>query len=133
MLHNIITQPPSIPGRCRSPSCAWSSLSGTRGNQSYHCHQRQPREQIVNTSKQPIRTRYLGHVTGYQPIRDQYYLVDHILEIRVAGLTNNILKTDHVTGNQPIRDQYFLITTLTVIVFVEQAEGLFEFVDLFVC
>eukprot|EP00116_Pleurobrachia_bachei_P010150 sb/3470412/ len=24
------------------------------------------------TSKQPIRTRYLGHVTGYQPIRDQY-------------------------------------------------------------
>eukprot|EP00116_Pleurobrachia_bachei_P011964 sb/3472226/ len=23
-------------------------------------------------SKQPIRTRYLGHVTGYQPIRDQY-------------------------------------------------------------
>eukprot|EP00116_Pleurobrachia_bachei_P013056 sb/3473318/ len=25
------------------------------------------------TSKQPIRTRYLGHVTGYQPIRD--YLV----------------------------------------------------------
>ena len=24
-------------------------------------------------SKQPIRTRYLGHVTGYQPIRDQYF------------------------------------------------------------
>ena len=22
-----------------------------------------------HTSKQPIRTRYLGHVTGYQPIR----------------------------------------------------------------
>eukprot|EP00116_Pleurobrachia_bachei_P008875 sb/3469137/ len=26
------------------------------------------------TSKQPITTRYLGHVTGYQPIRDQYFL-----------------------------------------------------------
>eukprot|EP00116_Pleurobrachia_bachei_P014629 sb/3474891/ len=26
----------------------------------------------TDTSKQPIRTRYLGHVTGYQPIRDQY-------------------------------------------------------------
>ena len=26
-----------------------------------------------DTSKQPIRTRYLGHVTGYQPIRDQYF------------------------------------------------------------
>eukprot|EP00116_Pleurobrachia_bachei_P018537 sb/3478799/ len=25
--------------------------------------------------KQPIRTRYLGHVTGYQPIRDQYFLI----------------------------------------------------------
>ena len=25
--------------------------------------------------KQPIRTRYLGHVTGYQPIRDQYFLM----------------------------------------------------------
>ena len=25
--------------------------------------------------KQPIRTRYLGHVTGNQPIRDQYFLV----------------------------------------------------------
>eukprot|EP00116_Pleurobrachia_bachei_P009775 sb/3470037/ len=27
------------------------------------------------TSKQPIRTRYLGHVTGYHPIRDQYFLI----------------------------------------------------------
>eukprot|EP00116_Pleurobrachia_bachei_P002435 sb/3462697/ len=26
-------------------------------------------------SKQPIRTRYLGHVVGYQPIRDQYFLI----------------------------------------------------------
>eukprot|EP00116_Pleurobrachia_bachei_P011531 sb/3471793/ len=26
-------------------------------------------------SKQPIRTRYLGHVTGYQPIRYQYFLI----------------------------------------------------------
>eukprot|EP00116_Pleurobrachia_bachei_P013419 sb/3473681/ len=25
-------------------------------------------------SKQPIKTRYLGQVTGYQPIRDQYFL-----------------------------------------------------------
>eukprot|EP00116_Pleurobrachia_bachei_P008716 sb/3468978/ len=26
-------------------------------------------------SKQPIGTRYLGHVTSYQPIRDQYFLI----------------------------------------------------------
>eukprot|EP00116_Pleurobrachia_bachei_P011477 sb/3471739/ len=28
-------------------------------------------------SKPPIKTLYLGHVTGYQPIRDQYFLVTH--------------------------------------------------------
>ena len=28
-----------------------------------------------SASKQPIRARYLVHVTGYQPIRDQYLLV----------------------------------------------------------
>eukprot|EP00116_Pleurobrachia_bachei_P010550 sb/3470812/ len=27
----------------------------------------------TESSKQPVRTRYLGHVTGYQPIRDQYF------------------------------------------------------------
>eukprot|EP00116_Pleurobrachia_bachei_P015669 sb/3475931/ len=26
-------------------------------------------------TKQPIRTRYLGHVTGYQPIWDQHFLI----------------------------------------------------------
>ena len=30
---------------------------------------------VHDTSKQPIITRYLGHVTGYQPIRDQYFLI----------------------------------------------------------
>eukprot|EP00116_Pleurobrachia_bachei_P009933 sb/3470195/ len=29
----------------------------------------------TETSKQPIRTCYLGHVTGNQPIRDQYFLI----------------------------------------------------------
>eukprot|EP00116_Pleurobrachia_bachei_P000676 sb/3460938/ len=29
----------------------------------------------TKTSKQPIRTRYLGHVTSYQPIMDQYFLI----------------------------------------------------------
>eukprot|EP00116_Pleurobrachia_bachei_P007699 sb/3467961/ len=32
-------------------------------------------------SKQPIRTRYLGHVTGYQPIRDQYFQLTSILNL----------------------------------------------------
>eukprot|EP00116_Pleurobrachia_bachei_P006525 sb/3466787/ len=29
----------------------------------------------------PIRTRYLGHVTGYEPIRDQYFLIRTIHEL----------------------------------------------------
>eukprot|EP00116_Pleurobrachia_bachei_P014448 sb/3474710/ len=29
----------------------------------------------TETSKQSIRTRYLGHMTGYQPIRGQYFLI----------------------------------------------------------
>eukprot|EP00116_Pleurobrachia_bachei_P013659 sb/3473921/ len=29
----------------------------------------------TDTSKRPIRNRYLGHLTGYQPIRDQYFLI----------------------------------------------------------
>eukprot|EP00116_Pleurobrachia_bachei_P011898 sb/3472160/ len=33
------------------------------------------RAEPTETSKQPIRTRYLGHVTGYLPIRDQYFLI----------------------------------------------------------
>eukprot|EP00116_Pleurobrachia_bachei_P010051 sb/3470313/ len=34
-----------------------------------------PKQEPTETSQQPIRTRYLGHVTGYQPIRDQYFLI----------------------------------------------------------
>ena len=32
-------------------------------------------QQPTESSKQPITARYLGHVTGYQPIRDQYFLI----------------------------------------------------------
>eukprot|EP00116_Pleurobrachia_bachei_P012806 sb/3473068/ len=32
-------------------------------------------QEPTEPSKQPIRTRCLGHVTGYQPIRDQYFLI----------------------------------------------------------
>eukprot|EP00116_Pleurobrachia_bachei_P011042 sb/3471304/ len=33
------------------------------------------KQEPTETSEQPIRTRYIGHVTGYQPIRDQYFLI----------------------------------------------------------
>ena len=32
-------------------------------------------QESTEQSKQPIRTLYLGHVTGYQPITDQYFLI----------------------------------------------------------
>eukprot|EP00116_Pleurobrachia_bachei_P014327 sb/3474589/ len=34
-----------------------------------------PLQELTETSKQPIITRYLGHVTSYQPIIDQYFLI----------------------------------------------------------
>eukprot|EP00116_Pleurobrachia_bachei_P012483 sb/3472745/ len=47
------------------------SLFVTYSNLHFNPYFQEPTE----TSKQPIRTRYLGHVTGYQPIRDQYFLI----------------------------------------------------------
>eukprot|EP00116_Pleurobrachia_bachei_P017748 sb/3478010/ len=35
-------------------------------------------QQPTESSKQPIITRHLGHVTGYQPIRDQYFLIPSV-------------------------------------------------------
>eukprot|EP00116_Pleurobrachia_bachei_P017543 sb/3477805/ len=32
-------------------------------------------QEPTEISKRPIRTRYLGHVTSYQPIRDEYALI----------------------------------------------------------
>ena len=37
---------------------------------------------IFDAGKQPIITHYLGHVTGYQPIRDQYF-TDPIYSMQV--------------------------------------------------
>eukprot|EP00116_Pleurobrachia_bachei_P007808 sb/3468070/ len=34
--------------------------------------------ELTETSKQPLRTRYLGHMTGYQPIRNQYVFPDSV-------------------------------------------------------
>eukprot|EP00116_Pleurobrachia_bachei_P005557 sb/3465819/ len=76
----------------------------------------------TETSKQPIRTRYLGHVTGYQPIRDQYFLIrsiDSILIYLPTETSKQPIRTrylghylGHVTGYQPIRDQYFLFRSI---------------------
>eukprot|EP00116_Pleurobrachia_bachei_P005858 sb/3466120/ len=36
-------------------------------------------QEPIETSKRQIRIRYLGHVTGYQPIGDQYFLIRSVL------------------------------------------------------
>eukprot|EP00116_Pleurobrachia_bachei_P017750 sb/3478012/ len=36
-------------------------------------------QEPTDTSKQPIRTLSLGHVTDYPPIRDQYFLIRPVL------------------------------------------------------
>eukprot|EP00116_Pleurobrachia_bachei_P017822 sb/3478084/ len=81
---------------------------------SHHCHRTGPwdleTEISVLNHVVAIGTRYLGHVTGYQPIRDQYFLILQLLT--GTDTSKQPIRTrqlDHVNGNQPIRDQYFLI------------------------
>eukprot|EP00116_Pleurobrachia_bachei_P015668 sb/3475930/ len=51
-------------------------------------------EEPTDTGKQPIRIRYLSHVTGYQPIRDQYFLIRSVPGIIVV-LDRNYLVIGH--------------------------------------
>ena len=44
-----------------------------------YCSYKKRTQQPTDISKQPIRTRYLGHVTAYQPIRDHYLLTRSVL------------------------------------------------------
>eukprot|EP00116_Pleurobrachia_bachei_P015167 sb/3475429/ len=87
----------------------------------------------------PEMLYYLGHVTGYQPIRDQYFLILSLpakLTLisyppkiplhtvvgsnlrskkkfsRIVVVPEMLYYLGHVTGYQPIRDQYFLILSL---------------------
>ena len=46
--------------------------------------------QPTYTSKQPIRTRYLCHVTGYQPIRDQHFLIRSVPVHYIHLSTTNV-------------------------------------------
>eukprot|EP00116_Pleurobrachia_bachei_P007756 sb/3468018/ len=73
-------------------------------------------DESVVTSKQPIRTRYLGHVTGYQPIRDQFFLIRSVPATYpvLSGTTGITARRGDVLGvlelepasKQPIRTRY---------------------------
>eukprot|EP00116_Pleurobrachia_bachei_P004297 sb/3464559/ len=60
---------------CVSPALAVSPSSVHLGVTSFPCISTVPVIGRDDTSEQPIRIHYLGHVTGYQPIRDQYFLI----------------------------------------------------------
>eukprot|EP00116_Pleurobrachia_bachei_P015395 sb/3475657/ len=72
-------------------------------------------------SKQQIRTRYLGHVIGYQPIRDQYFPIRSVpgssyyiyaMAYIICGCHFQILKTSfsgfikktQLLRNRPIQE-----------------------------
>eukprot|EP00116_Pleurobrachia_bachei_P012112 sb/3472374/ len=40
-----------------------------------------PSEEPTETSKQPIKTCYLGHMTSYQPIGNQYFLIRSVPDV----------------------------------------------------
>eukprot|EP00116_Pleurobrachia_bachei_P011259 sb/3471521/ len=84
-------------------------------------------QEPTDTSKQPIRTPYLGHVTRKQPIRDQYFLIrsvpasylnEMINTLKLACFTfilicatlqflnYHILQEPIDTSKQPIRTRY---------------------------
>eukprot|EP00116_Pleurobrachia_bachei_P004110 sb/3464372/ len=91
-------------------------------------------QEPTETNKKPIKTRYLGYMTGYQPIRDQYFLIRSVPEkkqIRRRPCLTYLLYSSrsseptetnkkpiktrylgYMTGYQPIRDQYFLIRSV---------------------
>ena len=74
LAHSRITHCPVSGGvaeseLCNGPSCPICSAVSARGVTDT------VRWKGRGVSRQPIRTLYLGHVTGYQPIREQYFLI----------------------------------------------------------
>ena len=49
------------------------------------------KQEPTDTSKQPIGNRYLSHVTGYQPIRDQYFLVRSVAAFNITRTQSGII------------------------------------------
>ena len=47
-----------------------TDLTASQANSREKDEQEGGGQEPTDTSKQPIRTRYLGHVTGYHPIKD---------------------------------------------------------------
>eukprot|EP00116_Pleurobrachia_bachei_P005491 sb/3465753/ len=94
-------------------------------------------QEPTDTSKRQIRTRYLGHMTGYQPIRyhvccllsvkfvvftircrnQRVYIIRPHLLFAFMEFRFGTRYLGHVTGYQPIRDHYFLIVILSKLLY----------------
>eukprot|EP00116_Pleurobrachia_bachei_P002893 sb/3463155/ len=75
-----------------------------------HLHSIVTGQKPTEASKQQITTRYLGHVTGYRPVKDRYFLIrsgQKPTEASKQQITTRYL--GHVTGYRPVKDRYFLI------------------------
>eukprot|EP00116_Pleurobrachia_bachei_P004678 sb/3464940/ len=67
-------------------------------------------------SKQPIRTRYLGHVTDYQPIRGQYFLSVCAANPGIAMFnTNNQIQFDSVFLPEMRQEETYTATTANLL------------------
>ena len=55
-------------------------------------------QESTQSSKQPIRTRYLGHVTGNQPIRDQYFMVRSVPDVNQVCTTLSVYDVSAFTA-----------------------------------
>eukprot|EP00116_Pleurobrachia_bachei_P001032 sb/3461294/ len=53
----------------------------------------------TEASRQPIRTRYLCHVTGYQPIRDHCFLIRSVSALRIFALDRSYPDPMRSTGS----------------------------------
>eukprot|EP00116_Pleurobrachia_bachei_P015113 sb/3475375/ len=63
-------------------------------------------QEPTKTSKQPIRNRYLGHETGYQPIRDQYFVLISVPPNASPMLLLSIYFVAKTTTNMATRNSH---------------------------
>eukprot|EP00116_Pleurobrachia_bachei_P016332 sb/3476594/ len=70
----------------------------------------------TETSKQPIRTRYLGHVAGYQPIREQYFLIWSVPDCFYTGFQI------HNTLTWMSSTRFFVLACPETSVYLEESE-----------
>eukprot|EP00116_Pleurobrachia_bachei_P018838 sb/3479100/ len=70
----------------------------------------------ADSIKQPIRTRYLGHVTVYQPIRDQYFLIRSVPSNYFSSTcvmpADSISTSDSTTSTGIITSPTILLTVI---------------------